>query len=376
MSVHRALIALLLAASLPQGAAAEESAPPPAAKPPPTALPVAPPPLADRVAIAELASPPAMLGMAGKLGKLVTDEATKAGTTIDALAVGKALGAQKAKELAGCGADSICVAMHGSALGAKKIVTGQLDKTGDAYTVKLWLHDLTVRRVAATLDRKVLIASRRFERDVQEALPAFLAGKADADATLSIEVEGGVDDAKISVDGAPAVPAPLAWSGAPGKHKVRVTRDGYYPVERFFEATTGVNPKLSVKLLVEAGKEPPPSAKKDAAVAANEGGGLDVPTGSWIAGGVGAGALLGGVVFGAMASGLESDATEGPDGVLAITRQDAQDGGTYALTANVLFGVAALGVGAGVALFLLDDDAPATASLSPTTDGFAVTGSF
>lgn len=375
MSVHRALIALLLAASLPQGAIAAELAPPPVAKPPPPPAPEAKAPLADKVAIAELASPPAMLGMAGKLGKLVTDEAGKSGATVDALAVGKALGAEKAKELAGCGSDSICVALHGGALGVRRIVTGQLDKSADSYTVKLWLHDLTVRRVAATLERKVLIASRRFERDVQEGLPAFLAGKADADAMVSIEVEGGVDDAQISVDGGPAAPAPLAWSGAPGKHKVRVTREGYYPVERFFEATTGANPKLAVKLLVEAGKEPPPSAKKGGKAVA-DGGGLELPTASWIAGGVGAGALLGGVVFGAMASGIESDATEGPDGVLAITRQDAQDGGTYAITANVLFGVAALGVGAGVALWLLDDDAPASAALSPTTDGLAVTGSF
>ncbi len=360
MPVRRALCALLLAASLPLGAAAAEVAPP----------------LADRVVITELAAPPAMIGMAGKLGRLVTDEATKAGGTIDALAVSKALGAEKARALAACGADSICVAMIAGPLGAKRVVTGQLDKTGDAYLIKLWLHDLSVRRVAATLDRKVLIASRRFERDVQEALPAFLAGKADADATATIAVEGGIDGASISVDGALPVDAPLAWSGAPGKHKVRVTREGYYAVERFFEVATGPNPTVQVKLLVEAGKEPPPAAKRGGAAVADEGGGLDVPLGSWIAGGVGAGALIGGAVFGSMASGIEADATEGPDGVLGITRADALDGGTYALTANVLYGVAALGVGAGVALFLLDDDAPASASLVPTTDGLAVTGSF
>ncbi len=370
-----ALVALLVAltalAPIPAAAAARKAPPPATAK-------------KARLAVADLGSPPTMIGMSGKITKLVADAAAKEGTyeVIDPAAVRLGIGDEKVKELQACAGKAACIGAIAEPLGVQRLVTGLLDRTADSYIVKLWLVDVPGRSIVSSVDRKILIASRRLEKDVAEAIPALLKGEAEATGQAAITV-AGAEGATLTVDGAPAGTAPLTWTGKPGKHTLKVERDGYYPVDRFFTVDAGATTAVDVALVPVPGAKPPPkvAGKDGKKPVEDEGGGLVLPLGSWIAGGVAVAALGGGVAFGAMASSTESDATVGEDGVRAITREEALGGQSDATTANVLFGVAgaALLTGVAIAIFFPADggsggDAPV--AVGPASGGVAVSGSF
>lgn len=83
----------------------------------------------------------------------------------------------------------------------------------------------------------------------------------------------------------------------------------------------------------------------------------------WVAGGVGAAGLLAGVGFGLAASSAADQL--GASDQLATKQALADSAGTRALLADVGYGVAVVGTGLAIWLFLADGEAPATTPSAP-----------
>ena len=66
------------------------------------------------------------------------------------------------------------------------------------------------------MDRAILIASRRLIPDASEAIPPLLRGEREARGTLV--VTANVPNARVTVDGEDAGPAPATVRLKPGKH--------------------------------------------------------------------------------------------------------------------------------------------------------------
>jgi len=332
-----------------------------------------------RLAVAELAAPQNLAGISDKIAQEIVDVASRdpALVVLRPVEVATALGPDSLKSLQGCGGRPGCVSGHAKAVLADRMVVGSLDRTENSYLVKLFLIDLKAATVISTVDRSILIASRRLQADVAAAIPGLLKGQAEARGKLTITTSK--PGAAVVFDGDVAGKTPLTLEAKPGKHTLKVTREGFLAVERFVTVTEGSTETIALTLTAIPGavvEEDPFQAPKKAPAEASSGTGFSVPVASWVAGGLAVAAAGAGTYFAVTTSQAASKAGEGP--VYAITREEALAGRQNALITNVCWGVAGAAAVTAVLLgALLPQPAPEAkaapqASLAPLPGGAAV----
>ena len=253
------------------------------------------------------------------------------------------------------------------------------------YLVKLWLVDLKSQTVVSQVDRSILIASRRLQADVASTIPGLLAGKAEALGKITISATKG---ATIYFDGEVAGRAPMTLETKPGKHTLKLTKQGYLDVERFVTVPENATEEVTLALLAVPGaktqeEELPMLVKK-----APESGGssITIPIASWVLGGTAIASAGVATIFAVNAGSLTNKAgtPTGTPAAYAISRTDAQAGQRCAIAADVLFGVAGAAAATAVILgFVLQEpaapaDATPKAAVAPLRGGaaFTLSGSF
>ncbi|MBI5549166.1 MAG: PEGA domain-containing protein [Deltaproteobacteria bacterium] len=341
-----------------------------------------------RLAVVELWSPPNLAGISAKLTQDIVSAASRDPdtTVIEPAAVEKALGPEALKSLQSCNGNAGCVAQRGIALPADKLVVGTLDRTEASYLVKLFLVDLKAKSVVSTVDRSILIASRRLQSDVAAAIPGLLKGKAEAKGKLTVTTTS--PGATVTFDGEVIGRTPMTIEAKPGTHTLKVLKDGFLPVERFVNVEDGAIDQVGLVLTAIPGTKQEEQLVQSAAEAhqthSQAGSGVTIPAASWIAGATALAAAGVGSYFAVTAGQLESKAGEGP--VYGITRQEAIAGKRNALVSNICWGVAGAAAATSVLLAIVLQGADAQpvpeaapqASLAPLPGGAAVTlsGSF
>lgn len=309
----------------------------------------------SRLAVIEVSAGEGLSGIAAKITRELTAAAVKEGTyeVLDANKVKNAVGTEGLRLLQECKGEPTCLAEKGVVLQGARIVTGDVQKDADSYQVKLWLVDVSSGAIVSKVDRDILIASRRLEKDVAEAIPALIRGEAEASGKVLISVENGVTGAKVIVDGTEIGVTPAEYAGKPGKHTLRVEHADFYPADRFFTVDAGATTEVQVALV----PLPRPAAPPPAIAAAQPSEPFDFPLREVGFGVAGAGAVLlaVGAIIGLGVSGTESDAKEGAvDGVYSITRAEAQSAVSSASTATLLMILGGVGLAGGGTMVALD----------------------
>lgn len=199
--------------------------------------------------------------------------------------------------------------------------------------------------------------------------------------------------AAVSVDGKPRGPSPLSIELPPGAHEVELQLAGYQTSKRKVSLAADKSVELDVALLpgssapavtqqpAVATSNPPastPAPTPAPEVKKEEGGTSGLRIASYVTGGVGV-ALLGVGVFENMqVSSKNSDISSGKGDI----KKNYDDAKAAANVRNVGYIAGGAAVAAGVVMFFLSPDSnesgKATASISPTRDGFAavVSGKF
>lgn len=200
----------------------------------------------------------------------------------------------------------------------------------------------------------------QIEQRITELDPSGVTAEPVSAAPGSIRVAGAPEGAAIALDGQATgriVPAELAAPA--GEHVITVSAEGYLPGEFTVTVTSGAASEVAVELAtvasedVAVGEDVPPEGEEAPP---------DVPmeappsVGTWVTTGLAAAGLVTGTVFGFLALSAQSDFDSTP------TESIADNGETYALVADISFGVAlAMGVTA-IVLFATDrPSAPADA---------------
>ncbi|MGC4120896.1 MAG: PEGA domain-containing protein [Myxococcales bacterium] len=349
---------------------------------------------AQKLAVAEMHAPQNLSGIAAKLTQDIVDTASRQAdtTVLDPFAVEKALGPEAIKNLKACSGSASCVTRWAAGLGVDRIVVGSLDRSEASYLVKLYLVDLKAKQVVSTVDRSILIASRRLQADVSAAIPGLLAGKAEAKGQIAIATTS--PNATLFFDGELVGKTPVTVEAKPGKHTIKLTKDGFLPVERFVTVEEGTTEKVTLTLIAIPGAKtleddlPTIAQKAQEEAAAASGSGVNIPALTWVGGGVAVASIALAIGLGVDANSKANAAGNGP--VYGISRTDALAGKRNAMLSNVFWGVAGAGAVTAVLSALLwpkdappadkkNDGAPApNASLAPIEGGAAVTlsGSF
>lgn len=189
-----------------------------------------------------------------------------------------------------------------------------------------------------------------------EAIRARIAGLRTGPATLAIT--STPSGAAIQVDGDDSGEVTPAEVQVPaGEHTVGFTLDGHEAAEQSVTAAEGTRHEVAAELTATATDpafgdgepivEPEPTPAEEVAVAD------DGPSvGVWVSAGIAAGTLVAGTVVGFLALSEEGDFDDTPTDAIA------DRGETFALVADVFFGIAAAAAITGLVLYLTggDDD--------------------
>ncbi len=326
-----------------------------------------------------------MMGLSGQVTKTLLDAAATLGLAVvtpEQLRE-KLQDPMKYEQLKQCGERSSCLSALLSPLGISAAVTGRLARDEKNYLVQLWLHDLLKGEVTADVDRAILIASRRFQRDVEQAAPALLRGEREARGTLVLKAS--VAGAQVFVNGDFVGAAPVTLQKKPGKYEVRFEKNKYLTVQRLVGVEANQTTEEVGTLLLKPGEVPDDvealpalASGKGAAQTERAGPGLTAPT--FIFGGLTLVALGLGVGFGASAGAQDQKILASFDEArmsYGATRLDAQAAQRSAVIANVGY-AAAGGFGLATVVFLILDltRTPTTALLTPTVGAGVVGLSF
>ncbi|MFN0062299.1 MAG: PEGA domain-containing protein [Myxococcaceae bacterium] len=289
---------------------------------------------APQLAVVEPLAPSDMVGLAGQVALEIeaTAQAKKV-PLLRAADVRAKLGALQYKALQACGPSPRCVSEFVRALRVDRIVTGTLNRDARAYRVRLALMDLSENRVVSDVDLTILIAARRFVRDVRAAVPGLLQGRAEARGTLVVSTS--VPAATLTVDGHVEGQTPVTLTLRTGKHEVRVDKEGHGSVSRWVSVAAHQTTREDIRLIVmpHANGLPPTTE----VAPGTSGAGWRLPLASWILFGVAAAGGATGVGFGVATQHLEGrmqtsfDATRGAYG---LSRGDAIRGRRMAGLAN------------------------------------------
>ncbi len=322
-----------------------------------------------RLAVVELTTPPTMIGLGAQVLQQVLTAARQQGyAVVPAEDVEQALGKKAYQELQKCGGEATCVAGRLSRMGVDHAVVGTLSRDDKAYLLKLFLVDVKQGIQVASVDRAILIASRRFRDDVAEAVPRLLRGEREA--TGKLVIASNVKNVEVWIEGEPRGRTPLELELKPGKYEVRLERKAYLPIRRLVDVEANQVASPEFRMLLEPGGVPeddaaPALVAKEAPAAR---GAFRIPGPAWVALGAGAVAGATGIYFGTSAQRIERELGGGFDSsanVYSGTRARALEGQQQARTANILFGVAGAAVLTGAVFTLLDPGDEANVSVAP-----------
>lgn len=341
---------------------------------------------APKVAIVDVDAPDLMMGLGAQVTRaLVAEAEVQHLEHLPPDALRKQLDAKKYEALRQCRGRAACVAQGLEGLGLDRAVVGSLNRDEKNYLLRLWLIDLKTLEVIADVDRHVLIAARRFQKDVEQAVPPLLRGEKEARGTLVIEAN--LADASIFLNGEFLGAPPLTHVLRPGKHEVKLERKKYLPITRLVDVEPNKELKVFFKLLLIPGQIPdeqvmPALPKKKGDDAAAEP--LTLSALTWVLGGAAVAAGAVGLGFGVTARTQERDLLAGYDeatDTYAATRLAALEQNRNALIANVSFGVAGAALVGAVISGIVDGTGPAptvqvTPAVSSTGGGVLVGGSF
>ncbi len=335
------------------------------------------------VAILEVNAPPMMQGLASQMTRQVLDAARAEGLkVVPPEDVETFLGPKNTLALKECGASPACLSARLADLPVNRAVVGTLGRDQTHYLVHLWLISLSPPAQVTEVDRAILIASRRLQTDVATALPAFLRGEQEAKGTLVLE--STVPNADVTLDGEPAGQTPLTRLLKPGKHELRVSHPGFYPVERLVTVGPSQTTRDTVRLVAIPGAEPLalPAQTIESPTAS---GGLRVPVAGWVALGGGLAAAGAGAFLAVASHNNQSQLLAGYNPARNSYqgfRSQAVTGEHQATWANVCFGIAGAGLVTFGILTWISSSAPAEAHASlgvgagPQGGSVSLSGSF
>lgn len=338
-----------------------------------------------RVAIVDVDAPDLMMGLGAQVTRalLTAAEAERLDVvTPDALR-GQLEAAQYA-QLKKCAGNVACAAQLLSSVGVERAVLGQLGRDERNYLLKLWLVDLKGLAVIADVDRRILIAARRFQKDVEQAAPPLLRGEREARGTLV--VESNVADAQVSVDGDFIGTPPVTLQLKPGKYEVKVERRKYLGGTRLVAVEANQVSTERIQLLLKPGEVPdeqvvPALAKQAAAQEAPPP--LQVSALTVISGSVALAAAGTGLGFGLVARSQRAALLSGFDeraGLYQGTRAEAVEQSRNALVANVAFVTAGVAATAAIVSLVFDATRAPAVQVAPVASsggaGVVVGGAF
>jgi hypothetical protein len=334
-------------------------------------------------AVVDVEAPDSMLGLAGQVTRAVLAAAADQKVAVlgpDELRA--RLAPRDWETLRRCAGKPPCVAQALEGQGVVRAVVGQLARDEKSYLLKLWLIDVPRLEVVADVDRAILIAARRFQADLAEAIPRLLQGQREARGTLVIE--SNLADAAVTVNGELKGPPPVSLTLRPGKYEVRLERSKHLPVTRLLAVEAGQETRERIALLLKPGEvlDPPvlPELAKRAVTPSV--GVFRVGVATWIFAGltlVGAGGSL---YFGLTERAQVQRLLDGYTAATATyagTRQDALTAKQYALFTNISFAVGGAALVATVVSLLVDAASPRVAVLplvGPGGAGLALEGRF
>lgn len=333
-----------------------------------------------KIAIVDVDAPDLMMGLGAQVTRAIVTAAQA--QKLDLLLpeqVREKMDAKRYDALKKCGGKVACVAQALESLGVQRAVMGQLTRDERHYLLKLWLIDVPGLSVIADVDRSILIAARRFQKDVEQAVPPLLRGEREARGTLVIEAN--LADAQITLDGEFEGTPPVKLTLRPGKYEVKVERKKYLPVTRLVAVEANQETKVELKLLLIPGQIPDdqiiPALKKKPDGAPVEPP-LQVSALTWILGGVTVAAAGTGLTFGLISRSQERVLREGYDPateVYAGTRAQALEQNRNATIANVAFGLAGAALIGTVVSGIVDGTRPPPVQVAPavTTTGAGLT---
>lgn len=337
---------------------------------------------ANPIAIVDVDAPDLMMGLGSQVTRALVSEAQA--QKLDVMLpeqLREKMDARRYDSLKKCGGNAACVAQELEGLGVKRAVVGKLSRDERNYLLKLWLIDVSDLTVIADVDRAILIAARRFEKDLEQAVPPLLRGEREARGTLQLTVN--LADAQVSLNGEFVGTPPLTLTLKPGKYELKLERKKYLPITRLVAVEANQETKVELKLLLIPGQVPdeqvvPALTKKQDSA----GQPLQLSALTWVLGGAAVAVGGTGLVFGVIARGQERTLREGHDPALNLfqgTRAQALEQNRNATIANVAFGVAG-GALIGAVISGIVDGARAPVqvapAVSPTGAGVTVGGSF
>ncbi len=340
-----------------------------------------------KLVVVELDAPPTMIGLAAQVTKGVMEEAgrTKQAYITPDEVRGK-LGGKAYAELVACWNKPPCVAQALSVFpDAQRAVVGSLNKDEKSYLLHLVLLDLKTMEPITEVDRAILIASRRFQHDVQGAIGPFLRGEKDPKGTL--EVSCNARDAQVTVDGEFIGVCPVKLQLKPGKHEVKVERPKYLPVTRLVGVEPNQTTKEEIRLILKPGEKPDeeelPGFKPEGGVAKSEAPGYTPSAQVWIVGAVAVVGLGTAAYFAITESSTERNLKEGYNPMTHVyegTRAQALALQRDALLANVLWGVGGAAAIVTAILIYFDVKSQSAVQVTPTAGpggaGVLLRGSF
>jgi TolB-like protein len=236
------------------------------------------------------------------------------------------LGFEKQKQMAGCAEDSSCVAEIGGALGADYLLIGSLGRLGNLFRIDLKLVETKRARVRNRVGETVEEREEKLIAAVQRSVRALVDPVAQEAKARAARAQGS----SAAVTAPAAAPAPAPVPAAPA-------------------AALATPPAVAVATPAPIPPEPQRTAPEPAARRR---------TWSFVAGGAGLVAVAGGVVMGLQANQALSDEKKassandlkGYDAAASRAKSRAQ-------LADVLYGVGAVGLGAGAYLYFSRDRA-------------------
>ena len=221
-----------------------------------------------------------------------------------------------------------CLGRVGTALGVSKVAAGTIGRRGADYAFNLNLIDIATARVENRVFKLVAGGVGGLFKTLQDSARQLLRPKVEPGA-LKLTTPGA-SGARVYVDDAFVGTTPVRTASLePGKHRVRVERDGHHGWARALEIPAGTTLDLDLSL-----SELPPRRVWPTYAA-------------WIT--LGAAVVSGatGIFFGVLSQ-------ESPSGSTRVDVLDDVDRKqNQALVANVLFGAAGACVLASAAIFVL-----------------------
>ncbi len=295
------------------------------------------------------------------------------------------LGLKKYEELVKCSGRPACVSQAlGELTDISRAVAGSLAVDEKNYVLRLALIDLKTLKVIADVDRSILIASRRFQKDVRELAGPLLRGEREARGTLVVTTNA--KGALVTVNGESIGVAPVTLQLKPGKHEVKVERPKYLPVTRLVDLEANQTLTAEIRMTLKPGERVDEDVPALVARAAEEGPtqGFRVRAPTVVAGAAALVAFGIGTVFGIQSSSTDKRLLAGYDSAsdtYSGKRVDALAAQSNALIANVSFAVAGAAVVVAGVLLALDvhaGNAPLEVApvVSPTGAGVQLGGHF